>query len=415
MRSALLALLALLASAAILFIGGGLNAILIPVRASLEQFSTLAIGLLGTAAAVGTIIGCILAPHLIHRVGHIRAFAVLAAGASIVALLHGLIVDPALWIALRIPTGFCFAGLATIIESWLNAGSANRARGRVMALYMVVQLGMQTAGQLLLMTADPATLTLFAVVALAFTASLIPVGLTRAIVPGPVAEVRLRLGYLYRVSPSAVAGAVVVGLVNGAFWALAPLYAYARGFEAAGIAIFMSVAVVGGALLQYPLGRLSDAVDRRRVIIGAATAGAAASLALALVAGWIPHGPTIIVGVLGAFMFALYPLCVAHTNDHVEEGGFVEASSGLLLLSGVGAVAGPILAASVMGVVGPEGLFLFTGAIHGAYVAFVVGRMRVKAAPAEPEPFVVMPAHATGGLDLDPRSGDLEPAPPGQR
>lgn len=211
MRSAIVALASLLLSAAILYVGGGLNAVLIPVRAGLEEFSTLVIGLLGTSAAIGMILGCLQGPHLIQRVGHIRAFAVLAAGAAVVVLLHGLVLDPWVWLLLRIPTGFCFAGLAMVIESWLNAGAGNAWRGRVMAVYMVIQLATLTAGQLLLMTADPATLALFAVVALAVTASLIPVGLTRAIVPGPVAEVRLRPVRLYRLSPSGSVGAVAVG------------------------------------------------------------------------------------------------------------------------------------------------------------------------------------------------------------
>ncbi|TVQ40222.1 MAG: MFS transporter [Wenzhouxiangella sp.] len=409
-RPALLGLGALFISAAILFLGGGLNGVLIPVRAALESYSTLQIGLLGTAAAVGTIIGCILTPGLIAQVGHIRAFAVLAAGAAVVALLHGLVVDPWFWVALRIPTGLCFAGLATVIESWLNASAGNRARGRVMATYMIIQLSMQTAGQLLLMSADPATLTLFAVVALAITASLIPVGLTRAITPGPVANVRLRLGRLYHASPSGVAGALAVGLVNGAFWALAPLYASDQGLATAEIALFMSAAVIGGALLQYPLGRLSDRIDRRHVILGTATATGLAALALALLAGRFAAGPLWFAGMLGGFMFALYPLSVAHVNDHVAEGRFVEASSGLLLLQGTGAVAGPILGALVMGIVGSVGLFFYIAVINLLLLAFVSSRLQRAPRPtaAEREDFVVLPSSATAGLDLDPRAAELD-------
>lgn len=411
MRSTIVALAALLLSTAILFVGGGLNAVLIPVRAGLEGFPTLVIGLLGTMAAVGMIVGCMHAPHLIQRVGHIRAFAVLAACTAIVALLHGLVLEPWVWLLLRIPTGYAFAGLATVIESWLNAGAGNRWRGQVMAVYMVIQLGTLTAGQLLLMTADPATLVLFAVVALAVTASLIPVGLTRAIMPGPLAEVRLRPVHLYRLSQSGSVGAVAVGLILGAFWALAPLYAQQLGLETSRIAIFMSVAVVCGAILQYPLGRLSDVIDRRRVIAIAGVAATAASLGLASIAARLPFGPTIFIGLFGAFAFTLYPLCVAHVNDHVTEGGFVEASSGLLLLYGIGSVIGPILAAGAMAVFGPSGLFLFIAAVSAVLVAFVLYR-GVAQAPPPPEErgnFVVMPTSGTGGLDLDPRAGELAP------
>ncbi|MFW5816556.1 MAG: MFS transporter [Wenzhouxiangella sp.] len=404
-----LSLTALFVSAAILFVGGGLNGVLIPVRAALEGFTTLQIGLLGTGAAAGTVIGCMLSPHLIRRVGHIRAFAVLAGGAAVVALVHGLVVDPWLWLALRVPTGLCFAGLATVIESWLNASAGNQARGRTMAAYMIIQLAMQTGGQLILMTADPMLLNLFAIVALAITASLIPVGLTRAIVPGPVADVRLRLGRIYRQSPSGVVGAVAVGLVNGSFWALAPLFAADRGFEPGQIALFMSLAVIGGAVLQYPLGRWSDRIDRRRVLLVTAAAAALAGLGLALLPAFVPGQLLLLAAVLGAFMFALYPLCVAHVNDHVGEGEFVEASSGMLLLQGTGAVAGPMLAAALMGWAGSGALFGFTALVHLLLMVFVLTRLQRTPRPpaADREDFIAMPASATAGLDLDPRSPEL--------
>jgi MFS family permease len=327
----------------------------------------------------------------------------------VVALLHGLIIDPWLWLALRVPTGLCFAGLATVIESWLNASAGNEARGRTMAGYMIIQLAMQTAGQLLLMTADPMLLNLFAIVALAITASLIPVGLTRAIVPGPVADVRLRLGRIYSQSPSGVVGAVAVGLVNGAFWALAPLFAAERGFESGQIALFMSLAVIGGALLQYPLGRWSDSIDRRRVILLTAAAAGSAGVSLALFPAYGPGLLLLLAAVLGAFMFALYPLCVAHVNDHVGEGEFVEASSGMLLLQGSGAVAGPILAAALMGWAGSGALFGFTASVHGLLMVFVLTRLQRTPRPpaADREDFIPMPTSATAGLDLDPRSSEL--------
>ncbi|OAB57319.1 hypothetical protein AY599_09000 [Leptolyngbya valderiana BDU 20041] len=406
----LLSLTALLLGAGILFVGGGLTAILIPVRAALEGFSTLEIGLLGTGAAIGTIIGCILSPGLIHRVGHIRAFAVLAATAAIVALVHGLVIEPWLWILLRIPTGIAFAGLATVIESWLNASTGNDERGRTMAVYMTIQLAMQTAGQLLMIAADPMLMTLFALVALTVTASLIPVGLTRAIVPGPVAEVNLNLGRIYRQSPSGVVGAVAIGLGNGSFWALAPLFTADRGFEPDQIAAFMSLALIGGALLQYPLGRWSDHVDRRRVILLTAVVASLIGLSLTLLPALGTTALLILAAPLGAFLFALYPLCVAHVNDHVDEGEFVEASSSMLLLYGGGSVLGPILAALMMDWMGSSALFIFIAAIYGAFVIFVITRLGASPRPpaADREEFVPMPFSATRGLDLDPRSTELD-------
>jgi len=408
-QTGLLSLSALLLSTAILFVGGGLNAILIPVRAALEGFSTLEIGLLGTGAALGTIVGCVLSPGLIRQVGHIRAFAVLAASAAIVALVQGLVVDPWLWILLRIPTGIAFAGLATVTESWLNASASNQARGRTMAVYMIIQLAMQTVGQLLLMFADPMLMTLFAVVALATTASLIPVGLTRAISPGPVAAVRLDLRRLYMQSPSGVVGAVAIGLANGSFWALAPLFTADRGFDSGQIAAFMSLALIGGAALQYPLGRWSDRIDRRRVILLTATVASLIGLCFAMFPNLDTVTLLVLAAPLGAFLFALYPLCVAHVNDHVNEGEFVEASSSMLLLYGGGSVIGPILAALLMDWMGSNALFVFIATVYVFFVGFGFTRLRASPRPlaAEREDFVAMPFSATRGLDLDPRAGEL--------
>ena len=410
----LISLTALLLGAAILFIGGGLSGVLIPVRAALEGFTTLQIGLLGTGAAVGTVIGCVVSPGLIGRVGHIRAFAVLAATAAVVALVHGLVLDPWIWLLLRIPTGIAFAGLATVVESWLNASSSNEERGRTMAVYMTIQLAMQTTGQLLLMTADPMLLNLFALIALAVTASLIPVGLTRATVPGPVAPVRLKLGQLYAQSPSGVVGAVAIGLANGSVWALAPLFAADRGSGPGQVAIFMSMAVVGGAVLQYPLGRWSDRVDRRYVILFTTVASALIGLALALLPTVDAVGLMALAAGLGAFIFALYPLCVAHVNDHVSEGGFVEACSTMLLLYGGGAVVGPIIASVLMDRAGSGALFSYTAGIHGLFVLFILTRLRTTRRPSASErtDFVPMPASATSGLDLDPRATELDTGTP---
>lgn len=404
-----LSLAALLLGVGVLFMGGGLNGVLIPVRAALEGFTTLQIGLLGTSVAIGTIIGCVLSPGLIQRVGHIRAFAVLAATAAIVALAHGMALEPWVWILLRVPTGIAFAGLATVAESWLNASSGNEGRGRTMAIYMIIQLSMLTVGQLLLMTADPMVLNLFALVALLVTASLIPVGLTKAAVPGPVANVRLNLGRLYHQSPTGVVGAVAIGLANGSVWALTPLFAANRGFDPGQIAVFMSLAVIGGAVLQYPLGRWSDRVDRRHVILFTSVASSLVGVALAL----LPLGNTTALMALafglGAFIFALYPLCVAHVNDQVDDGEFVEACSSMLLLYGVGAGVGPIIAALLMDRAGSEALFAFTAMIHALFVIFTLTRLRASPRPAAPErgDFVAMPVNATSGLDLDPRSTEL--------
>jgi len=206
-----------------------------------------------------------------------------------------------------------------------------------------------------------------------------------------------------------VIGAVAIGLANGSFWALAPLFTADRGFDPGQIAGFMSLAVIGGAALQYPLGRWSDRVDRRRVILLTASVASLIGLILVLVPSL---SATVLLATavpLGAFLFALYPLCVAHVNDHVEEGEFVEASSSMLLLYGGGSVIGPILAALLMDRIGSSALFVFIATVYGLFVVFVITRLWASPRPAAADrgDFVAMPFSATRGLDLDPRSEEL--------
>ncbi|MCP5425013.1 MAG: MFS transporter [Gammaproteobacteria bacterium] len=415
----------LLLGAAILFTGNGLQGVLIPVRASLENFSTGIIGLIATAYSVGFVISCYWAPHIVKRVGHIRTFAVLAAIAASTVLLLVLLPNPFLWIALRVVNGFCLAGLFMVIESWLNEKSTNINRGRVFSVYMVVNLGTVTAGQLLLPTADPGGFTLFAVTCIAITLALVPVGLTKSATPAPLEQVRLRVGYLYGVSPVGVMGSFFVGAANGAYLGLGPLYAQAAGLSLSGIALFMSATMLGGAVAQFPLGKLSDRVDRRWVITGlcfaASTAGAALALAGGLIGPW-PTGawafaPTSLIGlagIFGCFTFTLYSLCVAHVNDHVASEEFVEASGGLLLTYGIGASIGPLVAAWAMQTFNSGGLFAFTAGVHLAFCLFTLYRITQRAPATEEErgPFVQLSANrVTPAIAaLDPRAPEIAPS-----
>ncbi|MEZ5583034.1 MAG: MFS transporter [Candidatus Competibacteraceae bacterium] len=382
--------IALLLGAAILLTGNGLQGVLIPVRAGLEGFSTGVIGLIATTYSVGFVFSCYLTPHIVKRVGHIRSFAVLAAIAASVVLVLVLFVDPLVWIGLRIVSGFCLAGLFMVIESWLNEQSTNVNRGRVFAVYMVINLTAVTTGQLLLSTADPRGFTLFAVTCIAITLALVPTGLSKSAAPAPLEQVRLRVGYLYSVSPVGVLGSLFVGAANGAYLGLGPLYAQAAGLSITGIALFMSATMLGGAIAQFPLGKLSDHLDRRWVIAGVCLAASVVGVALAL-AGGVPGVSLVmlqnltpavligLVGIFGCFSFTLYSLCVAHTNDYVSAEEFVEASGGLLLTYGVGASVGPLIAASAMQRLDVGGLFVVTAVVHLLFGLFTLYRITRRA------------------------------------
>jgi MFS family permease len=428
MPAALVPVAALLLGAGILLLGNGLQSILLPVRATLEGFSNTAIGLIGAAYPLGFVFSCYYTPYVVKRVGHIRTFAVLAAIAATTVLLLVLLVHPLAWVMIRMIGGFCFAGLFMVIESWLNEASSNQNRGQIFSIYMVVNLLAITSGQLVLTLGDPGGFTLFAVAAIAITLGIVPVGLTTSTGPHPIQRVHLRWGRLYKMSPVGVLGCFFVGLANGAFGSFGAVFAAELGLPITGIALFMSMALIGGALAQIPLGRLSDRIDRRIVIIIACALAAVFALALMVaggaslerqgtLAGATPPevAAVTLIGLVflfGGAAYPLYSLCVAHTNDFVPREDFVEASSGLLLTWGIGATIGPILASGLMDVVGLSGLFGWTALIHSLFALFALYRMSRRATmpAAAKETFV----HAATGHDrgtpvaaaLDPRAPD---------
>ena len=425
MSQAIGSLTALLLAVAILFFGNGLLGVLLPVRATLEAFATTSIGLIAAAYSVGFMVGCLSMPYIVRRVGHIRAFAVCAAIAASVVLVMPLAVHPTVWIPLRALSGICFAGLFMVIESWLNERATRVNRGQILATYMVINLSAVTAGQMVLPLGAPAGFSLFAVTAIAITLALVPVGLTTSDAPQPLRQVRLRLGRLYAMSPVGVVGGFFVGLANGAFGGLGAVFATQIGMSVTGVALFMSAALVGGALAQVPIGRVSDRVDRRKVIAAACVFAALAGGLLALLGDARNGGllisadvaladlsPLALVAVAALFGAAIYPqysLCVAHTNDFVGREDFVEASSGLLLTWAIGASIGPVLAAVAMDGLGAGGLFLYTAAAHASFAAFTVYRIgrRAPVPPEERAPYVATgrPSRTTPvAVDLDPRA-----------
>lgn len=374
---------ALLLSVAILIMGNGLQSTLLPVRASFEAFDAIAIGLMGSAYYLGFVLGCLYGGRMVQRVGHIRAFTALASIASTVVLVHVVSIHPITWALLRAVTGFCFAGLFLVIESWLNEKADNTNRGLVMGIYTMINLSVIVAGQMMLTLADPNRFPLFALASILVSLAAVPVALTVAPQPAPIATARLRPVHLYRISPAGMVGVLLVGVATGAFWSLGPAYAVGLGAGTREVAIFMSIVVLGGAAAQWPIGRASDRFDRRLVMGAGAGIAAGAAVAMAALGGEGGIATTLLALLFGASALPIYAICAAHTFDFVDRSDFVEASSGLLLANGIGAVIGPVIAAYVMRKVGPEGLFLTTAGCHLALLAFVAWRMTRRAAPAE--------------------------------
>jgi len=376
----------LLLGVAILLTGQGLQGTLLPVRANLEGFSTLAIGLMGAAYFFGFTLGCLRGSTLLRRVGHIRVFAAMTAIASAVPLLHGLWVEMWLWWLLRFAAGYCFAVLYVVIESWLNEQATNETRGTVFSAYTLITLTVLAVGQQMLLLYDPQQMALFAIASAIVSMAAIPVVLSVAPSPEQSEEkVRLNLRRLFQISPAGALGCLASGLANGPFWALAPVFVAGYSSDVSLAAWFMTSAVLGGALGQWPLGFWSDRVDRRWVIGFAALAG----LLVGLVS-WLFYSSVSVVALMalgaawGAVAFPIYAVSVAHTNDHARPGEYVMVSSGLLLMYGIGAIAGPFIASLIMQLVGSGGLFLYTAMIHLLLLAYVVFRfVRSKPVPEE--------------------------------
>ena len=366
----------LLLGVAILLTGQGLQGTLLPVRANLEGFSTLSIGLMGGAYFFGFTLGCLRGSTLLRRVGHIRVFAAMTAAASAVPLLHGLWVETWLWWLLRFVTGYCFAVLYVVIESWLNEQATNETRGMVFSAYTLITLTVLAAGQQMLLLYDPQQMALFAIASAIVSMAAIPVVLSVAPTPDQTEEkVRLDLRRLFRISPAGALGCLASGLANGPFWALAPVFVAGYSSEVSLAAWFMTSAVLGGAVGQWPLGFWSDRVDRRWVIAFAATVGMLVGLASWLFFSHMTPGILMALGAAwGAVAFPLYAVSVAHSNDHARPGEYVMISSGLLLMYGIGAIAGPFIASLAMQMVGSGGLFLYTAVIHVLLLGYIAFR-----------------------------------------
>lgn len=409
-RQTLTGISALLLGAGAVNLGFGLQASLLGLRAGMEGFPTWVTGIVMASYYAGFILGSLHCPGLVDRVGHIRVFAALASIASAAALCHAILVHPVAWVLFRGATGYCFAGLCLVGESWLNERANNLNRGTVLAVYMIVILAATAGGQLLLNLASPGGMELFILVSVVVSLALVPVALTRQPMPAPMTTTRMSLKDLFTTVPVAVVGCLAAGLILGAFWSLGAVFAQQIGLSTLEVSIFMTLLVSGGLLSQWPVGRLSDRLDRR-LVIGGLCVGIVGVAALVPGVAMAAGGPVLLalVALFGALALPLYALSVAHANDHLEAGRFVSAASALLLVYGVGATLGPVSASLTMAHAGPKGLFLFAATVATITVAFVAYRLTRRALVSREElsDFVAVPRTSSAALGLDPRADDI--------
>jgi len=375
MKAILTSIGALLISAAILLAGGGLLSTLVAIRAEAEGFSLSSIGLLTSGYYAGFIAGCLGTPFLVKRVGHVRVFAALSALTAAASLMHVIAINIPVWLILRILTGFSFAGLYMLIESWINEQAPNEKRGEVLSIYRMVDLAAVTAGQFMLTLADPKGFVLFSLVAICICVAIFPISISTSKAPLAVSKTSLDLRKLIKTSPYAVMGCFSVGLANGAFWGVGPVFVQQLGHPVLTVSIFMSVAIASGAALQWPVGWLSDKIGRRIVMIFMSSLSVGAGVFLWKYA---PQSQFMLLmggALYGAFAMQIFGLSAAHANDYAQADEFVAISGGLLLTYGIGSVFGPSLAPLFMANFGASSMFAFTACVHFFLALYGVWRM----------------------------------------
>jgi MFS family permease len=374
----------------VLMLGAGLQSTLLSFRGTLEGFPAPVIGMVMSCYYLGYLLGTNIAPRLLRRVGHIRVFAALAAVAAAAILVQGAFINPWTWALFRLLSGVCFAGIYVVAESWLNDRATSANRGRLLAVYMVVlYIGLGSA-QFLLLLADPRTATPFMLVSILISLAMVPIVVSAEQIPERAAPRGVRLRELYRNSPLGVVAVSVSGLISSTIYSIGPVYARLSGLSTSGVATFMAVSILAGVLTQYPIGRLSDRMDRRTVIaaICAMTTLIAASLATFRAMPQLLFYA--LTAVFSGFVLTLYSLAVSHVNDKLEPTQMVAASSALLFLNGTAAAIGPTFAGSVIAAFGPHAYFATLGALTGALTIYDLWRKarRKPVAPSQKGPFI---------------------------
>lgn len=365
---------ALLLGMLFLQLGNGLQGTLLGVRGELENFSTFQMSIVMSAYFVGFLGASRLVPELIRRVGHVRVFAALASFISAVLILYPLLVNPWIWAAGRVIIGFCFCGVYITAESWLNNAATNENRGQLLSSYMVVQMAGIVAAQLLLLVGDPGGFELFVLISVLVSISFAPILLSITPTPAFEATKPMSIKELFSTSPLGCVGMFFLGGVFSAQFGMAPVFGTNAGLTLSEISIFVAAFYIGAMVFQFPIGWLSDRMDRRILIVATSAVGFIAAISAVMVED------IFIVFVVSAFFIGgmsnpLYSLLIAYTNDFLELEDMASASGGLLFLNGLGAISGPIITGYLMTIMGSQGFFIILATLLGLLTVYGFFRM----------------------------------------
>ena len=397
----------------------GFQGSLLGVRAVQEEFSLTSTGFMMSGYFIGYFIGAATIPNVISRVGHIRVFAAFASLASLVILVHSIMIHPLIWFLLRVLTGISMVCIYTVAESWLNDRSNNKNRGSVLSIYMVVLYGSMGIGMFLLNFSSPRNFQPFILISVITSAALIPILLTKKKPPTFKKIKAMNLKNLYEASPFGMISSLFYGTIQSALFTLLAVYATSMNFSILEISIVTFLLAISGSIAQLPVGKLSDIYDRRKVIIYSTFGAAIFSIITIIVSRqmYLPDGLATsktwfyIFFILFSFCsLPMFSLILAHTNDYISKDKFVAAGAGLQFAFGLGAMSGPFLCSIFMDFVGPNGFFIFLFFFHSIIGIFGVYRMKIRPTIDNPDSqFVAMPQTITpAGIELNPTTEPIE-------
>ncbi len=372
---------AILVGIGFMMLANGVQGTLLSVRANIEGFSTFSTGIMMSGYFIGIFIGSFVAPYLVKRVGHIRVFSALASLASISILFHGIYVDPSLWFAMRIVTGICFSGFYIVTESWLNDRASNETRGKILSVYMVIVVGSMGLGQFLMNVAKPEQIDLFILISVIISLGLIPILLTVKPAPSFDSPGKMSIVDLYRASPLAVIGNCMTGMAHGTLFGLGAIYATAALPDVEQVALFMACMMAGGLITQWPIGYMSDRIERRKVM----AALSVMAIGCCVLAIMMPNdGPLyyLVIMALGGAAMPMYGVVIAYANDRLNPDQIVAASGSLVMVSGIGLMIGPIVVSFLMDFSSLEFYFLGMAAFFAVILVFTLIRAQIRAAIA---------------------------------
>jgi MFS family permease len=386
----------------VFMLGSGLFTTLVILRLHIDNFSSITIGAMTSAYYAGLVIGSFRSERFILRVGHIRAFSFFASLLAVICIAQGIYVEPWFWLLLRIAGGFATAGLFIVIESWLLIIGDIKTRGKILSFYMVTLYAAQGLGQFLINFGSPSELILFAVAAMLSSLAVIPLSITKIGQPEISEPVSLSFIELYKISTSGVVGCLCSGLILGAVFGLLPLFLTQSLPNLKLVSVFMALTIFGGMALQYPIGKLSDKVERRIVltVISCLIAGISIFSIFAFHYTWVS---AIALFLFGGLTFCLYPISISYACDSLKSAHMVAATQGLLLTYSIGATMGPFVSPIFMNYFGKEGLFIYFLCMSLFMVCFFLWRKTQSTAPTQDDTFVAMPLTTPITAELDPR------------